>query len=220
MEWRKDYYKPRIIKNVLTEKEIDELTAAVNFARNNQGYSPVVFKWWGRLSHDVTVPESVKKKFDDIVKSIDPTFNQVDQNSFIYSGIYGKKTHLPPHQDAGGKLEVTLDYQLDANVSWPIIVEGEEFVLENNDLLIFGGASYVHWRTEKFLTEDEHVDMFSVSYARPEYAQEFQSSIETYMADVDRRMAEAHKLYSPSFDTRSCISNDQIDHSRCRHEEL
>lgn len=220
MEWRKEYYKPKVIKNVLTEHEIEELRAAVSHARNDSGHNPMVFKWWGRLSHDVHVPDSVKQKFDTIVMAIDPSFRQVDQNSFIYSGIYGNKTHLPPHQDAGGKLEITLDYQLDANVSWPVVVEGQEFALENNDLLIFGGASYVHWRTEKFLTKDEHVDMFSISYARPEYAEEFANNKETYMADVDRRMDEAHRLYNPSFDTRACLSQDQIDHSRCKHEEL
>lgn len=211
--------KPRVIKNFLSKSEIEQIKTIVREIREDGLHSKILnMSWWGRLSHGIPVPINIKDKFDALAKEINDEYQAIRFNSFIYSGKYGKRTHLPPHQD-DWIVQVTFDYQLDANVSWPLYVEGEKFTLENNDLLIFGGDSQVHWREEKFLTEDEYVDMFSISYSYPDYDERVKAGeFDWKKQDVDKRIRNAEKLYNPSFDIHACRSTDQVNHSMCSHD--
>ena len=209
--------KPKIIKNVLSKNEINLLIDVTQEAQKYD-HKSFISTWWGRITTNIDVPKEIKEKFHSIAKEYDPNIFETNHNSFTYSGKYGKHTSLSPHQDQGGNEELFLDYQVRSNISWPLYVEGEKFVLEDNDILVFGGTSYVHWREEKFLTEDEYVQMFDICYARPGYQEGFILGKNRYEDDLANRMDEALKLYNPSIDVWACVSSDQKDHSRCSHD--
>lgn len=215
-------YEPKafIVKQFLTEDEVLALRLAVKEERENNSQHHLHMKWEGRIAHNLhKLPESINNKFLQFAKENgDPDFVRVRVNSFIYSGKYGSNTHLRPHQDEG-ELLMTINCQLESNVDWPLIVEGEKFVLKDGDALIFGGNSQVHWREEKFLSPDEFVDMFSLSFSYPDYFELVKSGdIPDFKKDVNKRIADGMEIYNPSIDVMSCHSKDQIDHSMCGHK--
>jgi hypothetical protein len=57
-----------------------------------------------------------------------------------------------------------LDYQLDGNVKWPIVVKLEEFTLENNECLVFDNNMAIHWRTPQKFKEGEYLTMLFYSF--------------------------------------------------------
>jgi hypothetical protein len=56
------------------------------------------------------------------------------------------------------KQNIVFDIQLDADYEWPVVVEGEEFVLKNNQALVFSGTQQIHWR-KGYLPVGKTVDM-------------------------------------------------------------
>jgi len=74
-----------------------------------------------------------------------------------YNNQYGEVC-LPPHIDAN-RTEFVIDYQLDANVEWPIVIEKKEFVLKNNQAIVFAGGDQIHWRPRQKFTDDQYTAM-------------------------------------------------------------
>lgn len=70
--------------------------------------------------------------------------NLVSVSYVEYNHKYGNPI-LVPHKDYG-QCGLILDYQLDSNIDWPIMVDGEEFNLKNNELLSLFPLSQYHWR--------------------------------------------------------------------------
>lgn len=74
-----------------------------------------------------------------------------------YSLEYGQPS-LAPHIDfkAGG---ISLDYLLNTNIDWPVIVEGESFSLEVNEAISFDASAVVHWRPKMELKKEDFVEI-------------------------------------------------------------
>ena len=77
---------------------------------------------------------------------------------------------LPPHFDSDNYFtKLTIDYQLDANISWPIVIDvsGElySFDLEYGDLLLFWGAGTIHWRDPILLKEGDNCEVWTAHFA-------------------------------------------------------
>ena len=98
---------------------------------------------------------------DKITKYVQQTYgeNLVPEGFAFtrYSTKYGTP-RLAPHYDTG-HTKFTLDYQLESNVVWKLFVEDKEYVLEDNDALVFQPSYEVHWREPKILQDGEYVDM-------------------------------------------------------------
>lgn len=75
---------------------------------------------------------------------------------------YCTKNGLVPklsyHKDGGALTKYTVDYQHDANIVWPVLVEDKEFVLENNSIVTFIGTDQMHGRPEKVFSKDDYVE--------------------------------------------------------------
>jgi hypothetical protein len=80
-----------------------------------------------------------------------------------YSSEFGEPT-LRPHFDHPTKAVFILDYQLDGNTSWPIVVNLEEFTLKNNECLVFDNNKAIHWRTPQKFKEGESLTMLFYSF--------------------------------------------------------
>lgn len=74
-----------------------------------------------------------------------------------YSNEFGVP-ELEPHIDLHDS-GLSVDYQLQSNVDWSVIVENEEYDVKNNDALVFDSTKVVHWRNPKIFKDGQFVDM-------------------------------------------------------------
>jgi hypothetical protein len=51
---------------------------------------------------------------------------------------------------------------------WPIVVEKEKYILQDNQALIFSGTHEVHWRDKKTFAKGEYLDMIFAHLHDPE----------------------------------------------------
>jgi hypothetical protein len=52
-----------------------------------------------------------------------------------------------------------LDVQLKSNINWPIVVEGKEIQLGDNDAVTFSGTHQIHWRAPLEFKDGDFIDM-------------------------------------------------------------
>ena len=118
-------------------------------------------------------------------------------NTFMfcrYSLEYGMPK-LIPHKD-NSNTDFTIDYQLNSNIKWPIVVENKEYVLSNNDALIFKSSDYSHWRTPIIFKENDFVDMVFfhfVDYERKNNAKTPASVKGDYIFDYYKKTSELYQ---------------------------
>jgi hypothetical protein len=168
----------KIIKNIFTEKELTFLYDEIN---NIIKQDYIVQEVLGRLysilywkeskeENDGSINLKINKKIvDKIIDVAGKKLNkelELESISFTrYSKQYGNP-NLHPHVDTKFKTpRLTFDIQLDSNLDWAIIVEGESSILKNNEALIFSGTNQVHWREKKVFNDDEYLDMLLCQFS-------------------------------------------------------
>jgi len=167
-----------VISNIFSAEEIKLLYSEINLEINNfyrkqddlgRLYSALYWKE-NTIQNNGTVDFKisaglVNKIIDTAQKSSDVDL-ELESISFTrYSLDYGNPKLLP-HVDTNFKQpRLTFDVQLKSNTSWPIIIENVEYVLNNNEALIFSGTHQVHWRKKKIFNQGEHVDMLLCQFS-------------------------------------------------------
>jgi hypothetical protein len=147
-----------IYKNILSEQDIKDIYDVVNKAKDD---SSVIVKHYRQKAYFVDLPEHVVDKIVNFVKNIYPYKITLKEISFAtYKKIDGADPILSPHFDTTfEEHRFTFDIQVKSNISWPLVVEGKEFLLNDNEALTFFGTSQIHWRTYREFKEDEFIDM-------------------------------------------------------------
>jgi len=110
----------------------------------------------GKIMFNLSIPDSLKAKLVEVAKYVGYDVGYFCATYTEYSKDYGKPV-LTPHKDRQNFC--LIDYQLEANTSWPIVVEDQEFDLSDNDGLIFLPSKMVHGRPDKIFIDDEYVQM-------------------------------------------------------------
>lgn len=85
-----------------------------------------------------------------------------------YTPAYGNKPKLFPHFDthALDGQRITVDIQLQSNIKWPVIVEGNKFNISERDAILFYGTQQIHWRDRRENFEvDDFTDMLFCHFA-------------------------------------------------------
>jgi hypothetical protein len=103
------------------------------------------------------IPKEIYTKVFRYAQSINPS---AVPNTFMFAR-YSLKYGIPrliPHKD-NSNTDFTIDYQLRSNIEWPIVIENTEYILKNNDALIFKSSDYSHWRTPIIFKDDDFIDM-------------------------------------------------------------
>jgi len=147
-----------IINNILTEEQIEHIYKIIDSTPEEKG------KVQTRLGHKayfVGLGEELRKHFEEIVqKHYGDEWVLTDYQFARYSSKFGYKPKLFPHfDDAFDVHKLTLDVQVRSTIDWPLVVEGKEFLLKDNDGLVFSGTDQIHWRSETELSEDDIVDL-------------------------------------------------------------
>lgn len=115
--------------------------------------------WSGRSTFDATpfLSKDIKKTLEDYVLSYG---NDIVWSTCLFVR-YSKDFGVPflgPHLD-DHDTNFTIDYQLDSNTNWDIVVEGKTYSLENNHAVVFSPSEQIHWRPPKRFNDTEYVDM-------------------------------------------------------------
>jgi hypothetical protein len=83
-----------------------------------------------------------------------------------YNPKYGTPV-LKVHKD-NGTCGLILDYQLDANISWPFGVEDSVYELENNSILAMYPITHYHWRPEIEWNDGDFVKLLFFEFFTPD----------------------------------------------------
>jgi len=167
-----------IVKNILTKEEIERVKDSVVSAENSNQFDILGYYVW-----HLTMPEDIVKKFTRIAEEIcgeELVLEEYNTSRYeLRSNDDGSETHplLFPHTDEAFKEErFTLDYQLESNISWPIIVKSEnetkELVLLDNEAGTFSGTHQVHWRPKRIFNKGEFLTLIFMHFKKANGAKE------------------------------------------------
>jgi hypothetical protein len=120
-----------------------------------------VQKWGGQGVLDgIKILDSMVKQIEFLTsKACNEDLILAEYSIVRYSPEYGYEVKLFPHYDTRPYEMFVFDVQLESNVDWGIIVEGQQFNLLDNQALIFSGTQQMHWRENKRLPDGAEVLM-------------------------------------------------------------
>lgn len=148
-----------VVQNVLTDSELEDVLSSIK-----NPYNKYVMSMFVQQISDFRMPLSIEKKIISYVEKITGLsgFEMEYQFSRYELLDLNGKTEIPnlkPHFDRFDEPRFTFDYQIDSNISWPLYVEGEEFILKNNQALTFSGTHQIHWRSSRDFIPGEFLEM-------------------------------------------------------------
>jgi hypothetical protein len=148
-----------ILDNVLEQEEISEIYKSLE-----KSYKKYIMDLHVQQISDFRMPVNTEKKIISYVESITGLsgFEMEYQFSRYELLDFNGKTEIPnlrPHFDRFSEPRFTFDYQVNSNISWPLYVEGKEFVLKNNQALTFSGTHQIHWRPNREFVPGEFIEM-------------------------------------------------------------
>lgn len=151
-------FRPRIAKNVLLPEHIEEIYEAIN---KNPDSNTRVQPWAGHRLSDIHFSSSVEERITQVARETvgEDIDLKYDYSFARYSPKFGYECKLFPHYDTRETQRITFDIQLRASEPWALYVEGEEFVLNDNEALAFAGTQQIHWRENKKIARDAEIDM-------------------------------------------------------------
>lgn len=165
-------YENKIVKDVFTEQELADIYAHVNSTPDEQ---KKFVDYFSHTAHLTWMP-------DHIVSAIEKRMAAEHDEDLVLRELsfarYSKEqdniaVQLTPHRDESFEEgRITFDIQVGSNVSWPLVVEGKEFTLEDNQALLFAGTHQVHWRTKREFETGEHVDMIFCHFSSANWENE------------------------------------------------
>ncbi len=166
-----------VVDNIFSKKDLNLLYQDINLELQNSPrfqnmgrvYVPLYFKKNTDVNNE-PCPLKIKQELVDVViKKANKCSNfnlELESISYAkYSLDYGIP-ELKPHTDANFKKErLTFDIQLNSNTDWPIIIENNQYILKNNQALVFSGTNQIHWRTKKIFKNLDYVDMIFFQFS-------------------------------------------------------
>jgi hypothetical protein len=144
--------------NIFTKKQIDLIYNAIDLNSND---NTTKVKIYGQKVWFIDLPLEIKDIVTEQMKMIHNQNVKLEEISFArYSKEYSDIPILTPHYDNTFKEpRVTLDVQLNSNIDWTIVVEGNEIKLGNNEAATFSGTHQIHWRKPIEFKDGDFVEM-------------------------------------------------------------
>jgi hypothetical protein len=172
----KNTIKPHIIKGFFTKEELDEILSVVENQKNDKTldefYAPFVLPKMSRMQIEVMYPKHIQDKLEKFASEITGEQVFMYHNSYLSYNLEhgdGENPKLPPHYDSDNYFsKLTLDYQLDKNIDWTIVIEEDSFNLEYGDLLVFWGAGQAHWREPIDFKDGDNTEVLTMHFSTKE----------------------------------------------------
>jgi len=149
-----------VVKNVLLDQTIDWIYNKINELDKSSAH---IVKELGHTTYFMDFNDGFKKYMHSKIQPYFDVELEITEMAFArYHHDSGYVPKLFPHFDHFKEHRITFDLQLKSTIEWPIVVEGKEFLLNNNDALIFSGTDQIHWRKDVQLSKEDEVDMFFI----------------------------------------------------------
>ena len=151
-------FVPVIINNIFNNQEVEYIANSIKSFPLDKIR---VQKWGGQgILDDIKITNEIKDKIEDVVtRHIGEEMILENFSIARYSPEYGYEVKLFPHYDTRPTEMFVLDIQLKTNEDWGIIVEGEQYNINDNDALLFSGTQQMHWRERKELSKESEIYM-------------------------------------------------------------
>jgi hypothetical protein len=185
-QWANMYYKKfesktpietKIYKDFFTNEEVHEILDCINKQKQlevgTDFYAPTLQPSLGRVHIEVKYPKYILKKLEDFASKLCGEKVVLTHNSYYhYNKKYNPEIETPvlrPHRDLDNYYsKLTLDYQLEKNIDWDILIENKRYSLEVGDMLAFWGAGLIHWRENIVLDENESTAVLTLHFSNEE----------------------------------------------------
>ena len=154
-----------VIKNFFSQEEIDQIRKNIKHGWHvkNHIQAPRAQKY----TTGWELPESVRQKVQDTV--FDQTGKKwlvADYSVCRYEKMFIEETNsyaqpkLKMHRDENFNTQrICIDYQLESNTSWDMIVGEKRWEMEDNSALLFSSTDQMHGRTPKIFLDGEYMDL-------------------------------------------------------------
>jgi hypothetical protein len=151
-------FKTLVAKDVLLPNHIEEIYEKVNTSSDN---NTRLQTWAGHKVWDIRFSKEIEDRITSVAQSMvgDGVVLDYDYSFARYSPKFGYACKLFPHYDTRDSQRITFDIQLKASEPWGVVVEGNQFNLNDNEALIFAGTQQIHWRENKQIKPDAEIDM-------------------------------------------------------------
>ena len=156
----------KLVKDLLNHQSFNHLKSYLNNNYKNFEY----FEGFGRFEESSEQNSSIKNYADEVLDKAKEIFGS-DTLKFTYGLIVhyeGEDAKLHKHKDTNA-CTYTLDVCLYQNVQWPLIVEDQEYNLEENEALAFYGEEQDHWREDFPVRSWNRVGMLFLHFAEPDH---------------------------------------------------
>lgn len=167
---------PHIIRDFFTEEELADLLHCVERQKTDEAladfYKPLILPNMARMQVELMFPPHIQEKVERFASEVVGEEVFMSHNSYLsYNKVHNPEANpkLPPHYDSDNYFsKLTLDYQLDSNIDWPVVIEGEKFHLNYGDLLIFWGAGTIHWRDPIKFKDGDNTEVLTMHFSTRE----------------------------------------------------
>lgn len=135
--------KVKSVPNVLTPEDLVLALKVETEARENQegNYCSIFGRFW--IHEHWFFSDLHKTKILEIAKKV---FGEDIKPSYSGMSIYCDDWSIcPPHFDRP-QCKYSIDLCLKQNEPWSIYIDGKEFLLQENEALIYSGTDHYHWR--------------------------------------------------------------------------
>lgn len=195
--------KTKIYKDFFSKDELSRIYNAIDEQKKlkpgTDFYAPKVQEWLGRIHIEIEYPEDILKKVEDFASELCGEKVVLTHNSYYhYSKEYNPEMETPilkPHRDFDNYYsKLTLDYQLEKNVDWDIIIEDQRYSLEFGDMLAFWGAGLVHWRENIVLKDYQSTSVLTLHFSNEEDHKNLNSISRTTEEREKRKLKNSEDL--------------------------
>lgn len=197
----KNIIETKIYKDFFSKEDLDRIMGSIEYSKGldpkSSFHAPVIQESLSRLHIEVIYPEDILKRLEMFASELCGEKVILSHNSYYhYSKKYNPDMQTPilkPHRDFDNYYsKLTLDYQLDKNVDWSIVIEGKRYNLEFGDMLAFWGAGLVHWRENIVLGENEETSVLTFHFSNEDDDKRLNISSRS-QEERDKRRAENKK---------------------------
>ena len=159
----------QIIKNFFTLEEVNKIEHYINTKVKTSPMfylQPELGRQYASIAERFMVdciggfPQDILDKLTNFTETFFGVSNlQIFDIIMIrYSNEFGLIPHLPEHKDNGVIKKYTIDYQHNGNIDWPLLIDGKEYLLENNDIVTFLGSNQMHGRPDRIFKDKEYLE--------------------------------------------------------------
>lgn len=135
------------LENVLTSEEFKDAKEKINSLWKKRHIvmdedSDMFFRW---QAHNVPFLINLHKKLLPLVCE---KFNKKLKRSYVFLSMYKiGEGFCPVHKDRP-QCRYTLDLCLDQKEPWPIYIDDQEFMLNENEAMLYSGTEHFHYRNK------------------------------------------------------------------------